>query len=298
MTDDTLCVSCSTTASLRASPRPNWPRRRPTCCAGCFPSRRRRGPDAPGPCTCAPSRRRAGGVGPETTLDLPPGPGLTVVAGRNGTGKSSFAEAAEMALTGFNARWDGSNGKARTAVWKEGWRNLHDSTVPTVSVRLTLDDTGDPVTVRRTWYGAKVDEARTTVERADGTEQKLEESLDASTLSLYRPFLPYSELGSMVDGTLSALHNTLARFIGLGQLGDIDDRLAARIKACKDVEKRPGALKTAAVDALTGLDDQRAVGAARALGGRTPMRTPSAPCSTGTRSPTRVRTAASGHSLP
>ncbi|MFJ4687104.1 AAA family ATPase [Streptomyces sp. NPDC088789] len=210
------------------------------------------------------------GVGPETTLDLPPGPGLTVVAGRNGTGKSSFAEAAEMALTGLNARWDGSNGKTRTAVWKEGWRNLHDSTVPTVSVRLTLDDTRDPVTVRRTWYGAKVDEARTTVERADGTQQKLEESIDASTLSLYRPFLPYSELGSMVDGTLSALHNTLARFIGLGQLGDIDDRLAARIKECKDVEKRPGALKAAAVDALTGLDDQRAVEAARALGGRTP----------------------------
>ncbi|WP_381795499.1 AAA family ATPase [Streptomyces niveus] len=209
------------------------------------------------------------GVGPETTLDLPPGPGLTVVAGRNGTGKSSFAEAAEMALTGLNARWDGSNGKARTAVWKEGWRNLHDSTVPAVSVRLTLDDTGDPVTVRRTWYGAKVDEARTTVERADGTEQKLEESVDASTLSLYRPFLPYSELGSMVDGTLSALHNTLARFIGLGQLGDMDDLLAARIKACKDIESRPGGLKAAAVEVLTGLDDQRAVEAARALGGRT-----------------------------
>ncbi|MFF4480232.1 chromosome segregation protein SMC [Streptomyces sp. NPDC001520] len=146
---------------------------------------------------------------------------------------------------------------------------LHDCTVPAVSVRLTLDDTGDPVTVRRTWYGLKVDEARTTVERADGTEQKLEESIDASTLALYRPFLPYSELGSMVDGTLSALHNTLARFIGLGQLGDIDDRLAARIKACKDVEGRPRALKTSAVEALTGLDDQRAVEAARALGGRT-----------------------------
>ncbi|MFF3613100.1 AAA family ATPase [Streptomyces sp. NPDC002580] len=209
------------------------------------------------------------GVGPETTLDLPPGPGLIVVAGRNGTGKSSFAEAAEMALTGLNARWDGSNGKARTAVWKEGWRNLHGSAVPTVAVRLTLDETGDPVTVRRTWYGAKVDEARTTVERADGTEQKLDESIDASMLSLYRPFLPYSELGSMVDGTLSDLHNKIARFIGLGQLGEIDDRLAARIKACKDTESRPRDLRTAAIEALAGLDDQRATEAARALGGRT-----------------------------
>lgn len=208
------------------------------------------------------------GVGPEATLDLPPGPGLTVVAGGNGTGKSSFAEAAEMALTGLNTRWDGSNGKARTAVWRKGWRNLHDCTVPSVSVRLTLDDTGDPVTVRRTWYGTEVVEARTTVERADGTEQKLEESIDASTLALYRPFLPYSELGSMVDGTLSALHNTLARFIGLGQLGDIDDGLASRTKAYKDIEARPRALKAAAIEALTGLDDQRAVEAARALGGR------------------------------
>lgn len=209
------------------------------------------------------------GVGPEATLDLPPGPGLIVVAGRNGAGKSSLAEAGEMALTGLNARWDGSNGKGRTVVWKEGWRNLHESTAPAVAVRLTLDDADDPVTVRRTWYGEKVHEARTTVERADGTEQKLEESIDASMLSLYRPFLPYSELGSMVDGTLSALHNTLARFIGLGQLGDIDERLAARIKACKDIESRPRDLRAAAIEALTGLDDQRAVEAARALGGRT-----------------------------
>ncbi|MFF7359956.1 AAA family ATPase [Streptomyces sp. NPDC008125] len=209
------------------------------------------------------------GVGPETTLDLPPGPGLTVVAGRNGTGKSSFAEAAEMALTGLNARWDGSNGKPRTVVWKEGWRNLHSPAVSSVSAELTLDDVGAPVTVRRTWYGEKVHEAHTKVIRADGTEQKLEEIVDASVLSLYRPFLPYSELGSMVDGTLSSLHNTLARFVGLGQLGEIDDRLAARVKACTDIEKRPRDLRTAAVEALTGLDDQRAVEAARALGGRT-----------------------------
>ena len=37
------------------------------------------------------------GIGPESTLSIAPGPGLTLVVGRNGCGKSSFAEAAEWA---------------------------------------------------------------------------------------------------------------------------------------------------------------------------------------------------------
>ena len=41
--------------------------------------------------------------------------------GRNGSGKSSFAEALELLLTGDTYRWK----KPRTAVWREGWRNLH-----------------------------------------------------------------------------------------------------------------------------------------------------------------------------
>ncbi len=40
------------------------------------------------------------GVGERRALPLDPGPGLTVVVGRNGSGKSSFAEAVEMVLTG------------------------------------------------------------------------------------------------------------------------------------------------------------------------------------------------------
>jgi hypothetical protein len=44
------------------------------------------------------------GIGRQARLDLYPAPGLMVVSGRNGSGKSSFAEALELALTGTSYR--------------------------------------------------------------------------------------------------------------------------------------------------------------------------------------------------
>src|SRR5579859_2008662 len=49
------------------------------------------------------------GIGEPATLTIDPGPGLTLVVGRNGSGKSSFSEALEMLLTGTNQRWKGRN---------------------------------------------------------------------------------------------------------------------------------------------------------------------------------------------
>ena len=60
------------------------------------------------------------GIGAPSTLELPPGNGLTLVVGRNGSGKSSFAEAVELLTTGTNRRWS-----TRSKVWREGWRTLH-----------------------------------------------------------------------------------------------------------------------------------------------------------------------------
>ena len=84
------------------------------------------------------------GIGDAVTLHLQAGPGLTVVTGRNGSGKSSFAEAAEIALTGDNMRWSD-----RTAVWREGWRNLHQPDPAVIEVKLAEDGQPAPTVVTR-----------------------------------------------------------------------------------------------------------------------------------------------------
>ncbi|WP_045194199.1 ATP-binding protein [Rhodococcus sp. B7740] len=45
------------------------------------------------------------GIGPKATRELRPAPGITVVSGRNGSGKSSFADALEFAVTGESYQW-------------------------------------------------------------------------------------------------------------------------------------------------------------------------------------------------
>jgi hypothetical protein len=85
------------------------------------------------------------GIGPAATLTLTPGPGLTLVVGRNGSGKSSFAEGLEVLLTGGNKRWDG-----RSAVWKDGWRCLHHPNPCLVRAEFAVEALGT-VTVERRW---------------------------------------------------------------------------------------------------------------------------------------------------
>jgi ABC-type Mn2+/Zn2+ transport system ATPase subunit len=207
------------------------------------------------------------GIGPRTTLELPPGPGLVVVAGPNGSGKSSFAEAAETALTGHNSRWDGR----RATDWQKGWRNLHSPDVtPEVCVELAVGERGEAVTVRRAWHGVKVDDARTRVEGADGSERKLEEVVDAEALDLARPFLPYSELGSMINGTLGGLHDAFFKLLGLELLAELDGRVKDAVSECKQTVDRADALTAQLLGELGALDDPRARKAVQALSGAKP----------------------------
>src|SRR5207244_1978449 len=98
------------------------------------------------------------GVGPSATLELTPGPGLTLVIGRNGSGKSSFVEALEVLLTGDSRRWSDRRDKA----WKDGWRNLHHPSPTRIEAEFALDGVAATTNVAKEWKpGTDLDTAET-----------------------------------------------------------------------------------------------------------------------------------------
>ncbi len=145
----TTCSAYSWTASTRSPPEARWRTwfwRRWTTRTGW--QKRSAAPPRPVPPlrpwrtatgsrpapTCGRSPSAVSGIGSPATLPLLPGPGLTVVAGCNGSGKSSFAEGFEVLLNGGLRRW-----ASLPAVWHEGWRNLHEGETPAVRAELLLE---------------------------------------------------------------------------------------------------------------------------------------------------------------
>jgi recombinational DNA repair ATPase RecF len=205
------------------------------------------------------------GIGPEVDLDLTPGPGLTLVVGRNGSGKSSFAEAVELALTGANARWE-----KRSKVWRGGWRNLHAPDEPRIAAEFTVDGQAGTTVVERRWRSdADLDGATLSVRTPAGPSSLVDLGWSAG-LDLYRPFLPYSELGAMVDEGPTSLHDALAAVLGLDEMSDATKRLKdarlRRERAWKATVKDGEAI----ADELEVLDDDRAATAATQLRARHP----------------------------
>lgn len=201
------------------------------------------------------------GIGEERMLRLNPGPGQTLVVGRNGSGKSSFAEAAEIVLTGTSRRWEG-----KSKVWTESWRNLHHSEPCRVSVHLSEDGVPGSTVVSTEWKPADGLAQGTKSFQRSGARKEFGRSIDWSQgLINYRPFLSYSDLGALVTGSPSALFDAMHSILGLQVIVDAQDRLK-RIE--KELSERASSLKAQNQRLrreASGIADERAASAEKLL---------------------------------
>jgi recombinational DNA repair ATPase RecF len=168
------------------------------------------------------------GVGPAASLPLRPGPGLTLVVGRNGSGKSSFAEGLEYLLTGRNYRWE-----KRNKAWVGGWRNLHHDHVA-LRADLLVEGSGT-IAVSRTWKG---DDLAANELKAIGPNKKplpfAKIGWDEALVT-FRPFLSYNELGSLLEEGPSKLYDALSTVLGLEELVAVQTRLASARKTRQSI---------------------------------------------------------------
>lgn len=203
------------------------------------------------------------GIGPPATLELDPGPGLTVVVGRNGSGKSSFAEALEVLLTGDLRRW-----AKLPVVWRRGWRSLHRPEQAEITAEFLVQDAG-PAVVQRTWPD-RADFAKSKVfVQVAGEKRAGLERLDwSAALADHRPFLAHSELEAFF-GSPSGLYELLASVLGLEDLTTAAARLAqarlGREGPLREIKKRLPDLLVQLEEA----EDERAGACLNALMGAT-----------------------------
>jgi ABC-type hemin transport system ATPase subunit len=203
------------------------------------------------------------GIGSAATLSLAPGPGLTLVVGRNGSGKSSFVEALEVLLTGNLRRW-----AKLPAVWQQGWRSMHHPEQAEVTADFLVEGAGHAM-VQRTWpAGADFTGSSVTVQFAGEKRTGLERLEWSRALADYRPFLSHSELEAFF-GSPSGLYELLASVLGLEDLTLAADRLAHARKqregSLSDVKKGLAGLR----GRLETAGDERAAACRDALAGRT-----------------------------
>jgi len=193
------------------------------------------------------------GIGPPAELLISAQPGLTLVVGRNGSGKSSFAEALEALLTGDNLRW-----RDRPRSWQDGWRNLHHDGPTVVAAELQLEGDTAPTRLERRW-GASFTESTLTAGPA-GTPVTAAELGWDEALTNHKPFLSYNELGSMLEQSPSTIYDSMAAVLGLDRLTEARDRLRlVRLDAEKPTKEVTRARK-ALLDDLTAAADSPTIG--------------------------------------
>ena len=160
------------------------------------------------------------GIGGTVSLKLNPKPGLTVVTGKNGSGKSSFVEALETLMTGTSLRWEN-----KTVDYKSGWKNLHSSSHRISAEFTTAGESTTDFMLTSSVSGktAKVDPViidKTTGETISPKGENWFRDLD-----IYRPFLTYSEISQLLEQGPSKRYDAISSILGLDQISGAIENL-------------------------------------------------------------------------
>jgi ABC-type lipoprotein export system ATPase subunit len=206
------------------------------------------------------------GVGKAVTLPLPPGPGLILIVGRNGSGKSSFAEGLELLLTGRNLRWE----KPRAKVWQEGWRNLHHTGQVSLKAELLVEGQGS-VAASRAWTSHDIANSHASVSTKGQPARPLDSVGWSDALITFRPFLSYNELGSLLEDGPSKLYDALSGVLGLEELVDVQTLITnarkTRQQIVDEAKIAAGNISTSIQELSALSQDDRLTTASKALKG-------------------------------
>ena len=179
-----------------------------------------------------------------------------MVVGRNGTGKSSFAEGLEFTLTGQNSRWQDS----RSTAWKGSWRNLHHEGPASITARFSIDGAADDKNVTLRWPDGDTD-------WDSGIVEGLDELGWDDALTNHRPLLSHSQLSRRLEGRPIDLFRAMAAGLGLAEIVRIHDYVLDRQNSDKKATEDAREAVELLLPDLEGLDDERAAACAEALTG-------------------------------
>ena len=179
-----------------------------------------------------------------------------MVVGRNGTGKSSFAEGLEFTLTGHNSRWQDS----RSTAWKGSWRNLHHEGPASITARFSIDGATDDKNVTLRWPDGDTD-------WDSGIVEGLDELSWGDAIVHHRPLLSHSQLSRRLEGRPTDLFEAMAAGLGLEEIVRIHDHLRGRQNADKKAISEARESLDELLPDLESLDDERAAACVEALSG-------------------------------
>lgn len=201
------------------------------------------------------------GIGPRARLALSPRPGVNLVVGRNGSGKSSLADAIEVGFTGTRAHRPGQD-----ATRGGHWANLHHAENPKIELKLAIEGDTGPSTLTRTWTSQGFGSSEASFRRPGHGTVSVADAGWSTALADHRPFLSYTDLDLMLTGKPSQRYDAIATILGMELLSSAISGLSTREKSLAGTAKETRDALPGLKEALYALeDDDRAVQALLAV---------------------------------